>query len=129
MDCIIVVYGKSGTGKTTIINDVYNNLIQKGAAVKMPRKQVGANPKDFEAVLTYQNKSSAFMSVGDYRLEADQAVVSYRAENILIVAYNTRHATLKSDWLKNTSVIQIVKKSSPTPADNMQAEQQVVGLI
>lgn len=129
MDCIIVVYGDSGTGKTTVINDVYNRLIQNGATIIIPRKQVGANPKDFEAVLTYQNKSVAFMSMGDYVLAANQAVVSYCAENVLIIAYNTRHATLKSNWLKNASVIQIVKKTSPTSTDNTLIEQRVFGLI
>ena len=129
MERIIVVYGNSGTGKTTVINDVYNNLLHNGAAVKNPRKQVGANSMDFEAVLNYQSKNIAFMSMGDYVEAAAKAVVAHQSEDVLVIAYNTRHSTLKSEWLKNTSGIYIIRKSSASNADNTFVEQQVINLI
>lgn len=129
MERIIVVYGDSGTGKTTVINDVYNHLLHNGAAVKNPRKQVGANSMDFEAVLNYKNQNIAFMSMGDYVQAASNAIVTFQSEDAVIIAYNTRHSTLKSEWLKNTSEIYIVRKSIASNADNTFVEQRVISLI
>jgi len=129
MKRIIVVYGDSGTGKTTVINDIYKNLLQNGAVVNVSPVWFGQGKQDFKAVLTYQKKKIAFMSMGDYVQAASDAIVAFRSEDVLIIAYNTRHSTLKSEWLKNTSEIYIVKKSLASNADNAFVEQRVVCLI
>jgi tRNA A37 threonylcarbamoyladenosine biosynthesis protein TsaE len=129
MKRIIVVYGDSGSGKTTVIKDIYKNLLQNGAVVKVSPVWFGQGNRDFKAVLTYQNKKIAFMSMGDYVQAASSAIAAFRLEDILIIAYNTRHSTLKSEWLKNTSEIYIVRKSLASNADNTFVEQQVIGLI
>ena len=56
MEKILVVYGESGTGKTTVINEVYDWLMQNGASVKVAKKKMGANSRDFCGVLDYKNK-------------------------------------------------------------------------
>lgn len=66
MKKIIVVYGDSNTGKTTVINLVHDKLLSLGAGVINP-KVVLNNSCDFEAVLSCGKKTIAFYSFGDYR--------------------------------------------------------------
>lgn len=62
---IIVVYGDKNTGKTTVINEIYENLVKNGALVKISKTRQGANVADFDAELSYCGKSVVLMSMGD----------------------------------------------------------------
>lgn len=62
---IIVVYGDSHVGKTTVINEIYDWLISNGASVVSKKKQVGGNKNDFEEMLPYERKNVAFLSMGE----------------------------------------------------------------
>lgn len=62
MEKIFVVYGESNTGKTTVINEIYNALLKKGATVKVSKKKIGENPYDFYGVLEY-NKKNGFIFI------------------------------------------------------------------
>ena len=83
MDRIIVVYGAGSTGKTTVINDIYDNLIKKGATVTKSKKKVGGNPIDFEAVLSFKGKTvgkwnSTFLFYGGKSYQIAEGSISFR---------------------------------------------------
>lgn len=129
MNKIIVVYGDRSVGKTTVINEVYDNLVKNGASVNIPKTQQGSNSRDFDAELTYYGKNIAFMSMGDSVAPVTAVICKYRHSNVLITAYNTRHATLSSLWLKNADKTIVVRKNSATNSDNSNVLQQVIALI
>lgn len=122
---IIIVYGDRNVGKTTVVNE----FIQAGACVNTPKVQQGHNPKDFDAELLYNGKNVALMSMGDFVAPVANAVVKYQHSDVLITAYNTRHATLKSECLKYANEIIIVRKTFASNADNSSVLQQVKALI
>lgn len=61
---IITLKGKSDSGKTTAITNIFNKLKENGAVVQF-FERTGANNKDFTALITYNNKKIAFCSIGD----------------------------------------------------------------
>ena len=91
---IIVIYGDSNVGKTTVINEIYDDLVKNGASIKNAKSQQGGNPKDFDAELNYNGKNIALMSMGDIVGRVTDIVLKYKLSDVLITAYNTRHATL-----------------------------------
>ena len=66
MKKIIVVYGDSNTGKTTVIDQVYRKLVELGAQEKIPRKEDLSG--DFEAVLSYGKKQLLFTLWGTIKV-------------------------------------------------------------
>ena len=129
MDKIIVVYGASSTGKTTVVNDIYDNLIKQGALVTKSKMKVGGNPKDFEAVLSFKGKSIAFLSMGDYRSVVDDYVSKYKMYDVFITALNKGFANISTVWLKNSNVIYKIDKVQANSTDNKKVEINVVSLI
>lgn len=134
MKKIIVVYGVSNVGKTTVINDIYDNLIKNGAVVKTPKTRQGKYPNDFDAEVTYKGKGVALMSMGDQVTPVAVVIRKYQHSDVLITAYNANLATLKSDWLECSDQILVVRKmpSSSTgciQADNNLFVQHVMTLI
>ena len=126
---IIVIYGDSNVGKTTVINEIYDNLVKNRASIKNVKSQQGGNPKDFDAELNYNGKNIALMSMGDIVGRVTDIVRKYKLSDVLITAYNTRHATLSHEWLKNAQKITVVRKSAATNSDNSSVLQQVIALI
>lgn len=61
---IITLKGKSKSGKTTAITNIFNKLKEKCEAVQF-FERTGADNKDFTALITYKNKKIAFCSIGD----------------------------------------------------------------
>ena len=112
---IIVVYGDNNTGKTTVIDQAYDKLLELGAECEIPRTE---GPGDFEAVLSYKNMKIAFSSAGDSKAYVNERVDKYKACDILITAYNKRFATIGSVWLKNSDVIEKIEKQQASDADN-----------
>ncbi len=64
MNKIFVIYGKHSVGKTTVINEIFDKLITKGASVLVSRKQIGGNIYDFTGVLQYKGKTVSFFIDG-----------------------------------------------------------------
>ncbi len=126
---IIVIYGDSNVGKTTVINEIYDDLVKNGASIKNAKSQQGGNPKDFDAELNYNGKNIALMSMGDIVGRVTDIVLKYKLSDVLITAYNTRHATFSHEWLKNAQKITVVRKSAATNSDNSSVLQQVIALI
>lgn len=129
MDKIIVVYGASSMGKTTVVNDIYDNLIKQGALVTKSKMKVGGNPKDFEAVLSFKGKFIAFLSMGDYRSVVDDYVSKYKMYDVFITALNKGFANISTVWLKNSNVIYKIDKVQANSTDNKKVEINVVSLI
>ncbi|OWV19362.1 hypothetical protein B7982_14120 [Fibrobacter sp. UWB2] len=126
---IIVIYGDNNVGKTTVINEIYDDLVKKGASIKNAKTQQGGSRMDFDAELNYNGKNIALMSMGDSVGSVTTVIRKYKQSDILITAYNTKHATLSREWLKNAQKITIVRKSSATNSDNSSVLQQVLALI
>ncbi|MBP3366673.1 MAG: hypothetical protein J6K96_06715 [Treponema sp.] len=129
MDKIITIYGDGNTGKTTVINDIYDTLINTGATVKHNKKQIGGNQNDFTAVLSYKGKNIAFLSMGDYRTVVDDYVNNYRKCDVFITALNKRFANIGTVWLKNSDAIYKVDKTEATPVDNQKVMNRVISMI
>ena len=129
MDRIIVVYGSGSTGKTTVVNDVYDYLIQNGASVAKSKKQIGGNPNDFEAVLSFKGKTVAFLSMGDYRTVVDDYVNKNKKYDVFITALNARFSNISTVWLKNSNVIYKVSKTVANNTDNKNVMNSVIAKI
>lgn len=129
MDKILVVYGESGTGKTTVINEIYDALMKNGAVVKVTKKKQGASPFDFSGVLDYKGKTIAFLSMGDYRKDVDDFVEKYKKYDVFITALNKNFSCIGSCWLKNSNIICKFDKSSPTNNDNALVRKSVISKI
>lgn len=90
-----MLYGPSSSGKTTTINMVYDAIISQSLVVH-PKKQLGGNPADFEAVLDYTKEDTtkrvAFFSMGDFANEVVHAMSYYEGMgcDVLVCACNDR---------------------------------------
>lgn len=129
MEKIIVVYGNSSVGKTTVINEIYDELLNQGSSVVTQKKQIGGNPKDFEAVLNFCGKDIAFLSMGDFRMTVDEYVNTYNKYDVFITALNKKFSCIGTIWLQNSNVICKVDKTAPTTGDNRQVKNIVINLI
>lgn len=129
MEKILTVYGDGSTGKTTVINEIYDELLKKGATVVVARKKQGANPNDFTGVLEYNDKTIAFLSMGDCRTIVDDYVKKYRKYDVFIAALNKHFSCISTVWLKNSSVIYKFDKISPDNVDNANVRKSVISKI
>lgn len=129
MNKIIVVYGDNNVGKTTVINEIYDELINQGATVIKAKRRIGGDFNDFKSVLSFQNKSVAFLSMGDYRKTVDTYVNSYSKYNIFITALNKHFAHISTVWLKNSNIIYKIDKKSAATADNQLVKNKIIMLI
>ena len=129
MEKILVVYGDSGTGKTTVINEIYDSLLQNGATINVAKKTMSPNSSDFYGVLDYKNKTVAFLSMGDSRTLVDNFVKKYKKYDIFITALNKKFACIGTVWLKNSNSICKVDKTTPTNSDNSSVKKTVISKI
>ena len=115
---IILLYGASGSGKTTTLNDVFNRLSSQQIqnVHKVPIK-FGSN-NDFEADFVYQNKLIGIFSLGDTLSAVGNAIERYEKlkVNVFITACNNKFLYLPWQLSKATE-IQIVTKSSNNQTD------------
>jgi GTPase SAR1 family protein len=88
---ILALVGPGSCGKTTTINLVYKDLIDKGATSKN-KKQEGGNKMDFSAEVTWNGKLICFLSMGDYSGYLIDAIGKYDNLkcDIFICACNNR---------------------------------------
>ncbi len=126
MDKIIVIYGDSNVGKTTVINEIFDALVNNK---KIPKQQAGANKNDFTAVLQLNGKHIAINSMGDIKYHVDSCIQQFASCDVFITAYNKKFVNIGSSWLDNANVIYKVPKTAPTNADNQFVRQKVISLI
>lgn len=129
MEKIVVLYGASHTGKTTTIVDVYNTI--NPYKTSPTRKQVGKNKLDFEDIVNYKGHTIAFLSAGDNRDTVGNAVDRFNLAkcDIMITAYNSGIAFLRSTFLSKSKQIIKVEKFTANNADNLRAMNEILSLI
>lgn len=64
---IIALVGKSDTGKTTTLNNVYIDLLSQGYVTRF-YNQVGAFKEDFKAILVKDGVKIGIATVGDFAI-------------------------------------------------------------
>lgn len=112
---IILLAGKSNTGKTTTINLTYDNLIRHGASIIKEKIPLGKNSMDFESVLSYRGKSVAFYSMGDFYWKCRGAINKYVKCDYLVLAYSDKFKwNLKNAIAKDPKNCVIDKTSDKT---------------
>ena len=89
---ITMLKGDKDTGKTTVLNLVYDELLKQGWKVELPKKLIGpAEGKDFVATLTKDKKRIAFFTSGDYTIFVFVAIeiIARLDVDILLIACRT----------------------------------------
>lgn len=90
---IIALRGGNSSGKSTTLNLVYDELVNKlGAQIQTPKTVIG-DPKfnDFECVVTYLSQTIAFYTMGDYSKLTINAIMKYSpTADMMILATNDR---------------------------------------
>lgn len=134
---IIALLGDSTRGKTTTLNLTYNILEQtKGTSVTQVKNQLGANTKDFEAILTLDNATTvAFFTMGDYSREIIDAIDKYHNLNIdiLIVAVNNKFTKPKqkiNNYSQSHSISKTLSTSSlPEQLANLKDAVDIISIV
>lgn len=129
MTATIFIYGSSNVGKTKVINDIYYDLENSGATVKMERRKRGAEEDDFAAILEFNGKTVAFLSMGDIRSQVRGDFELFKDCDIFIVAYNEWHKTIYANCIKYSEIIHKVVKIEPTDSDNKRVRNEVKKLL
>jgi hypothetical protein len=62
---LVVLNSLGNFGKTTILNLVYDTLVNHGATIRTTKTNLGRNPKDFEVILNYNGKTIVIYTMGD----------------------------------------------------------------
>ena len=123
---IIMLSGSPNSGKTTVLNQVYDYLKKETCAkIIRPKTQLGGNPEDFECVLCCQGKRVAMFTMGDYVYEIVHAMSYYDGfgADVLIVA-NSNKVHPKYRIKRYPGSVEIMKTmplSDPSNKTDMQA--------
>ncbi|MDY6030436.1 MAG: hypothetical protein SPI86_01610 [Treponemataceae bacterium] len=67
---IITIFGDENVGKTTLVWDVFNKLMETGAELTYFHV-FGADGRDFHAIVVWEGKIIAICSIGDVAYEED----------------------------------------------------------
>ncbi len=110
---IIVLDGKSHSGKTTTLTDVFIKI-----APKSPTKKRGITKNDFEAVFSYKNKKIALCTGGDTIKYIGGSIKKYAQQTIdvLIIARNNEKKNSPGEFFL-ADEIQIVHKTGNNQKD------------
>lgn len=133
---ILMLYGPSSSGKTTTINLVYNSIAQASLPI-CPRRPLGGDPNDFEAVLEYPSsvahpKKVAFFSMGDFAYEVVHAMSYYEGMgcDVLICACNDRfNVPIKRLNDRYNNVNPPIQKIAANNTDNYRVTQIILNQI
>ena len=136
---VIMLTGPSSCGKTTILNLVYDELIQAGAAITTARVQLGTNPLDFETELSYAKKGKtkkvAIFSMGDLANEVIGAMKKYAkiGVDVLIVACNDKFSSPMNALKQYPDSPPPVPKTKNPPAkrtvEDLKTARAIIALI
>lgn len=93
----IILYGGSGSGKTTAIRILYYILLYLGARIVSRRNNPGFGG-DFKCILSFENKSIYLYSMGDVASAVDNAISDAAAKHcdVCICALNNNLVTAKN---------------------------------
>ncbi len=129
MKKILVIYGKSSTGKTTTINDIFIKLSPNGTNIIEPKTQIGGDSKDFTVVLSYNNQSIGILSMGDKQGDVDDFINNHKYCDVILIAYNERFKTIKTSLLQYADLIYKFNKIAANDTDNAKVRQDVISKI
>jgi hypothetical protein len=114
---IILLSGKSNTGKTTTLNIVHKDLINQGGVAIQNKLQLGKNPKDFKTILEYHEKNVAIFSMGDYYWQCRRAINDYAKCDYLILAYSDKFKWNLKDAIARDPKNSVIVKTSNNAED------------
>jgi len=88
---IILLEGNKRAGKTPTLQMVYAVLKLLNATIINPPSHIPPIKRDFEAVLSFQNKKVAIFTKGDVQAECKKAITKYanKKVDVLILAHSS----------------------------------------
>jgi len=124
---IIMLAGKSNTGKTTALNQLYDRLTDKGTRnILEKRKPHGSEAEDFSAIVNYKGKTTAILSVGDVLRDIVNAIIQYAHCDVLVIAYNTRFETKLDKEVNKNKHHCVIRKKAPTDNDGDRVVNEIM---
>jgi hypothetical protein len=89
---IIALRGGNSCGKTTTLNLVYDDIINKNGGVSTSKKQEGGDKKDFSDIVNYKGLKIAFFTMGDFSIHTINAINKYDGlgVDVLVLASNIK---------------------------------------
>lgn len=132
---IIVLTGPSSCGKTTTLNAVYDELVNKLGASSTPKQKEGGAANDFSAIVTWHNIKIAILTMGDYAYRVIECIDYFEKQgcDIFITACNDRFTTpfKKVAFYPDRHIITKVFEPDPTkhPASIFEYSQRILNLI
>lgn len=112
---IVMLSGAPNSGKTTVLNDLYNHLIGLGASVQVAKSRLGGNPLDFECILNINGKFVAIYTMGDYKECCYKAAIKYAFCDTLVLAYSDKFSNSIAAFINNISGHVVIYKSTGNP--------------
>jgi energy-coupling factor transporter ATP-binding protein EcfA2 len=128
---VIMLRGPSSCGKTTILNLVYDTLMNThNATIHTAKMPLGGNSKDFEAILNYNGKTVSIFTMGDYSIGVTNTMKKYAGfpADVLVIACNDRFK--RPMTAINNYPNSIIAKTRQLSANNDQREaNNIITLI
>ena len=105
---LVMLHGSHNCGKTTVLQNLLNHLIDLGATEIVPRRKL-IWEGDFECLIEYSGKRIAFSSFGDYLFPIIRAIGYFDAlqADVLIIASSknsVQHWTMDRRYPDNVSI-------------------------
>lgn len=128
---VVALRGGSNSGKTTSLNMLYAELLNRGAKPITPQHALpGKN--DFEGIVEYEGKRVAISTIGDYIFALGLAMGYYSAlevDTLVIADSNKKYANnplFKSRQFNSNYIVVSKVKGGKNPAQQQVADQQAV---
>lgn len=128
---VVVLRGGSNSGKTTSLNMLYAELLNRGATPQTPQHALpGKN--DFECIVEYKGKRVAISTIGDYIFALGLAMGYYSAlevDTLVIADSNKKYVKnplFKSRQFDSNHIIIPKVKGGKNPAQQQIADQKAV---
>lgn len=95
---LILLVGKSHTGKTTTLNYLYDEMCSKHARVVVPKTSLSGHEEDFECILEWTQGSRkvkvGIFTMGDYYRKCITAAREYSNKvDVLVLAYSDKFSS------------------------------------
>jgi nicotinamide riboside kinase len=128
---IILLAGNDSTGKTTTINDVFDQITKGMTPPPVKTHIPDSCLYDFEATILYLEKKVAFFSLGDILYRVEEAIIKYSHVDVLILAHNIGGPTKKwfADTIRKYPPHCVIDKTAANDADNARACKDIIAKI
>jgi len=113
---LILLSGRSNSGKTTTLKKLYKNLTNDGK--KNVLSIYDKNDEfDNEYIIMYKNKKVAIVTGCDILWKYVEKIIKYANQDILVMAYNNKFAFGLDQMTSNCEYHSVVKKLRPNDSD------------